>query len=164
MACQKPIVVSTQEGNFLKVQASTVIDRAVEDVWEFVSDFGSAPEWKFAEGVKQTSAGPLGVGTTFQHWTHLMGKRLVYEDRITAWEPNKKLMVMSEKNFRNRPAYVEITLEPVGGKTRLTMITALERPTGLSPWRLLMPILVWTFKRGKLEGNIRRILESQTLS
>ncbi len=94
-----------------------------------------------------------------------MGKRLVYEDRITAWEPDKNLVVMSEKNFRNRSAYVQITLEPVGGKTKLTMITALKRPTGLSPWRLVMPILGWTFKGGKkLVGNIKRILESQTLS
>jgi len=156
--------MSKEETTFSKVQTSALINRPVGDVWEFVSDFNNAPKWNFVPEIEQTSKGPLGLGTTFRHRTRLMGKQLVYEDRITEWEPNKKVTAYSERNFRKKPAYVQITLEPVDGKTQMTIVTAYASPNGLSPWRLLMPILAWTFKRQGLEGKVKRILESQAVS
>jgi len=151
--------MSSEQTTFLTIEKSTVINRPVEDVWNFVSDFRNAPKWGFVKEVEQTSEGPLGFGTTFRHGAKVMGKRLVYEDRIAEWEPNRKVTVWSDRNFRKKPAYVRIALEPVDRKTRMIIVTGYAAPSGL--WKLIMPILVWAFKRQRLEDNVRLILESQ---
>jgi uncharacterized protein YndB with AHSA1/START domain len=45
----------------VKIVASVLIDRPVEEVWKFVMDLSKLPKWN--TGIleaKQTSAGPLG--------------------------------------------------------------------------------------------------------
>lgn len=68
-----------------------MIDRPVEEVWKFITDVSNAPKWD--EDVtewKQTSAGPLGVGTTFD----AIHRRLTYSERVTEYEPNKRLSLL----------------------------------------------------------------------
>ena len=55
-------------GKTIEVQVETVIERAPEAVWAFVSDFERLPEWleEFQAVVKETD-GPVGEGTVFRY-------------------------------------------------------------------------------------------------
>jgi uncharacterized protein YndB with AHSA1/START domain len=151
--------MSMEGMKFDTVETSAVIDRPIEDVWQFISDFSNATKWELYSEGEQTSPAPTGLGTTFRFGGKFMGKDLTYEGRISEWEPNKKFTFWSDKFIRKKPAYLQFTLEPVGNGTKMTTVYAAAALTGL--WRLVKPILLWSFKRERLEGNVKRILESQ---
>ena len=50
----------------IRIEASAVVNRPIEEVFAFVSDMANATQWS-AEVVeaKKTSEGPVGAGTTF---------------------------------------------------------------------------------------------------
>jgi uncharacterized protein YndB with AHSA1/START domain len=51
----------------MKVEASVMIDRPVEEVWEFIMDLSKVPTWDTSiSEVRETSTGPIGVGSTFE--------------------------------------------------------------------------------------------------
>ena len=67
---------------------SVVINQPVERVFAFVSDFENDPPWSGVTGVRRTSAGPLGVGTTFQLTRRLLGRCLDVILEVTRYLPD----------------------------------------------------------------------------
>jgi hypothetical protein len=63
----------------LRIEASVTIDRPLDRVWRFMTDFSNYPKIRptFVE-MKQTSSGSVGVGTTFD----AMHQKAVYHLRI----------------------------------------------------------------------------------
>jgi len=145
-----------------KIEAGVIIiERPVEEVWDFVADLSKHVEW-CAEGEKmqQISPGPLGVGSTFLAGTPNGNRR----GRVDEYEPNRKvtLELTSGPEKGSTSSYI---FEPIeGGKTRLREVVEF-RPNGF--WRLLMPFFAGRIKRkvqADAEGgfrNVKRILESQ---
>jgi len=108
-----------------KAEASVVIDRPVEAVWSFVfSDLN-----RFAKSVnsdviesKQTSSGPIGVGTTFHETRSKTPKAMDY--RITEYEPKNRFTVeMISGPIKGSVATEKF--EGIEGKTRFTETTCL---------------------------------------
>ena len=61
----------------VRVQTSVVISRPVEEVFEVVTNFEKNAQWQpRCLGAKQTSEGPIGVGTTFTDGAQFLGRRL----------------------------------------------------------------------------------------
>jgi len=51
----------------VKTEASVTVDRSAEEVWQFITDFAKYPKWDpVIIELRQTSAAPLGVGTTLE--------------------------------------------------------------------------------------------------
>ena len=149
-----------------RIEASVTVDRPIEDVWKFVADLSNMPKWHiegesewFAE-FKQTSTGPLGVGTTFLYRRSKYPK--MTDGRVIAYEPNQKVSF----EFTSGPmkaSTATMSFETIEGKTRVTE-TDEYKPTGF--WRL-----VWPFMEGPAKRNaearivkLERALESGTKS
>jgi carbon monoxide dehydrogenase subunit G len=140
-----------------KIEASVVIDCPAEAVWNFISDWSNAQKWMpDALEVRQTSAGPLGVGTTLQsRWSSMSpGASLV-----TECEPGRKITLLTTSPQMIKGTRESISLENVEGKTKLNSVWELKFN---SAYRLVGPLLVGRIRRSNdaMVGNVKRIMES----
>jgi uncharacterized protein YndB with AHSA1/START domain len=104
----------------IKSEASSVIDRPVEDTWNFVSDWSNFEKWYLLqpdEELKKTSSGPLAQGSTIQISGKFARKKMVVDMRISEFEPNKKLTIeyLSGSFKGSKKIYM---MEADGTKTR----------------------------------------------
>ncbi|HEX8133999.1 MAG TPA: SRPBCC family protein [Actinomycetes bacterium] len=137
---------------------SVTVDRPVAEVWDFISDFENTTRW--SRGVleaRQTSDGPLRVGSTLQTVVKVFGRRHTADYLVTEYEPNHAFAFeVTSGPMTSRARY---SVQPAGAGTRLTASGQAEA-TGLS--RLLAPILVRTLERHSEDdlANLKRILEA----
>ena len=74
----------------MQTQAIIVIDRPVQDVWNFLDDHGNDLVWRRPQlqKLKQVGTGPVRVGTKFEGVITAIGpKQYPYVNEITAYEP-----------------------------------------------------------------------------
>jgi uncharacterized membrane protein len=140
------------------LEFSIVVNRPIEEVFAFVSNPENVPKWSsLSREVKITSAGPIGVGTTYRSVVAFLGRRIEGETEITEYQPNRSL---AEKS-KSGPFPVEnrTTFERVDGGTRVNF-TAVAEPGGF--FKLAEPLLVGMIKR-QFEAdfaNVKDLLES----
>ena len=80
----------------IRIETRVVINRPIDEVFEFVSDVENNPLWQSSviEG-RQTSTGPLGVGTTIITISRYLGLRIKSDWVVVEYEPNKKYVAKS---------------------------------------------------------------------
>jgi len=146
----------------IKIKLTIVINKPVDQVWNFLTDFQNTPKWDIGVlETRQTSQGPAGLGTTFQNIGPFLGRNSVREFKVTEYVPNKKVTVKLITSTRLiKKAEVSYIFEPAPGGTRLTSIGSLELAL---LFRLIQPIL---FQRAKKDSqgdlsNLKRLLESE---
>jgi carbon monoxide dehydrogenase subunit G len=145
-------------GTMATITQSVTVDRPVEEVWDFISNFENTTRW--SRGVleaRQTSPGPLGVGSTLQTVVKAFGRRRTADYLVTEYEPNHALAFqVSSGPMASRARY---SVEPAGAGTRLTASGEAE-VTGL--YRLVAPLLVRTLERHSQDdlASLKRILEA----
>ncbi|HYB06846.1 MAG TPA: SRPBCC family protein [Nitrososphaerales archaeon] len=103
-----------------KAEASVMIDRPTETVWSFVfSDLDRFAKTLNPDVIesKQTSAGPIGVGTTFHETRSKTPKAIDY--RMTEYEPKSMFTIAMTSGPINGSRFT-MRLENIEGKTRLT--------------------------------------------
>jgi hypothetical protein len=100
----------------VKMEVCVMIDRPVEEVWKFMTDWSNHWDPESME-MKQTSDGPVRVGTSVRI-IHPKYPRIL-NFLITEYEPNRKFTfeVASGPIRGSRFVY---TMENIEGKTRLT--------------------------------------------
>jgi uncharacterized membrane protein len=103
-----------------KIERSIVIDRPIDDVFEFTHDLANNPVWQTTlVEVELLTDGPMRVGTRWQEVRRFLGKRIESVLELTEYEPNKRSavkMVSGPVPFSGIYAY-----EPVDGGTRFTV-------------------------------------------
>jgi len=138
-----------------------VINRPVEDVWNFMVDISNMPRWEDSRAVwKQMSEGPIQVGTSIQSAITFLGRTVTFDLRITEFEPNRTFSVEVVAG-RTKGTKISYLLVPVEGrKTRLSRVTD-GRFHGFA--KLLQPFVgPITRRTGDLEArNLKRLLENQ---
>ena len=74
----------------LEFENTVYIDRPVDEVFAFLSDFENIPKWNYyVLDVKQLSESPIGVGTTY----HQVRKTDEQDFRIIEFEPDHMVAV-----------------------------------------------------------------------
>ena len=95
------------------------IDRPIAQVFAFVANAETAPQWQQEMvDVQRTSAGLIGVGTTYQALHTHQGERAACILETTEYEPNKKVSfegITGPSRFRDSYAF-----QSVGASTRVT--------------------------------------------
>jgi carbon monoxide dehydrogenase subunit G len=140
------------------ITQSVTVNRPVEEVWTFISNFENTTRW--SRGVleaRQTSDGPLGVGSTLQTVVKAFGRRRTADYLVTEYKPNHAFAFkVTSGPMTSRARY---SVEPVGTGTRLTASGEAEA-TGL--YKLLAPLLVRILKRHSQDdlANVKRILDA----
>jgi uncharacterized protein YndB with AHSA1/START domain len=145
----------------VRVKSSTVINRPVEKVFAYVTDFSRYSEWiPEVKESRKTSTGPVGVGAT--EWEK---QQIMYFWRgegtsvVTEFEANRRIVfeVTSEVLPPFKSTY---TFEPVDGCTKVTWSHQYE-PRGFL--KLISPILPWFQTKTEADVNLRnlkRVLET----
>jgi carbon monoxide dehydrogenase subunit G len=148
------------EGNItmMKLAQSVTVNRPVAEVWTFISNFENTTRW--SRGVleaKQTSEGPMGVGSTLQTVVRAFGRRRTASYLVTEYEPNTAFAFEVTSGVMTSKA--RFSVEPAEAGTRLTASGEVDA-VGL--YKLLAPILVRTLKRHSEDdlANLKRILEA----
>ena len=145
----------------VKVEFSIVINRPVGDVFAVLSNVENNPKWSSGTlEAKKTSAGPIGVGTTWRAAQKVLGQRIETEAEVTEYEPNRRFAVKSKSG----PVPVDLrqTFEPVEGGTRVSIAGTLE-PGGF--FKLAEPLLANMTKRSAEAdfANLKDLMEAHAL-
>jgi uncharacterized membrane protein len=99
----------------LEFENTIAIDRPIDEVFAFLSDFENIPKWNYyVLEVRQLSESPIGIGTTY----HQLRKSDQQDFRIIEFEPNHtvalKTVPQSSPSFERR-----FTLYEEGDTTRI---------------------------------------------
>jgi len=141
-----------------KIEASVVVDRPPEKVWKFVFDPSNAPKYDpDIISAKQTSEGPVAVGTTFEANRKKEGK---VSFRTVEYDPGRKLTWIVTSPRAMEGSKESITLEDMGGKSKVT--NAWDLKLG-GFYRLMGPFVARSMKKTAVaQGDrIKRILETE---
>jgi uncharacterized protein YndB with AHSA1/START domain len=137
------------------------INRPVEEVFAYVSDIPSGPEWQpgLVE-VQRITEGPDGVGAQFSGVRKFMGRKMESIIEFTTYEPNKKLVFKSVSG--NSPLVQSFLFEPTDEGTKLTARLELQT-SGLMG--LAKPLIASSLKRDvdTNYGILKNLLENQAI-
>jgi uncharacterized protein YndB with AHSA1/START domain len=141
-------------------ETSVIIDRPIEEVFAFSTDTEKIALWAGpVTEAKQTSEGPLGVGTTSTRVTQLVGRRFESDYEVTEYRPNTRYSAKTTSG--PFPIVETFSFEAGEGGTKVTV--AMEGdPAGF--FKLAEPILTRIIKRqmGNDVGTLKDLLEAQT--
>ena len=109
---------------------------------------------------KLTSTGPLGVGATAESNRKKEGK---VSFRVAEYDPARRFTLEVTSPRTMEGSKESITLEDIGGKTRITSEWDL-RINGL--YRLMGPFVARSIRKtaGEQANNIKRVLETEASS
>ena len=82
-----------------KFDESVVINRPLEEVFAFVSNLENDPPWSSATEMRQTSDGPIGIGTTFRQRDRFLGRRVDLRLEVVGYEMNHSITLKSDSGL-----------------------------------------------------------------
>jgi uncharacterized membrane protein len=143
----------------IRIETSAVINRPIDEVFEFVSDVENNPLWQssIAAG-KQTSSGSLGVGTTIMTISRYLAFQFKTDWEVIEYEPNKKYVAKSVSSRGQAKGTWEF--ESVASGTRVDLVAEM----GLSGlFRIVEPMLKIIGQREteKEFAALKELLEAQ---
>ena len=125
-----------------RAEVSTTIKRPVEEVFAVVSDASRDEQWiSSVNETTKTSAGPIGVGTTWRSVGKFLGRRIEMDITYTEFEPNDRLTFDMTGPFA---ATMWFTFEAVADGTRVVQVVDGE-PGGF--FKLVGPLFTAVAKR-----------------
>jgi ligand-binding SRPBCC domain-containing protein len=140
---------------------SVDIDRPIEEVWDYLTDWFNTPRMGgyAALGLRQTSPGPTGVGSTLQGRNVILGFETRLNHTVTVWDPPHAFAdTMEGRPFRSLSQ--RGTLESTAKGTRMVVSTEFELRPAL---RLLWPLLAPFVRRRMGTGvqTVKQLIEAQ---
>lgn len=120
-----------------RVEGELVIDRGVDEVFDFVADERNEPRYNPRMlRVEQASPGPIGVGTVWRAETATTGRTAEMTIEVTAYDPPR--LLASTTRLSSMDIQGALTFEPLAGGTRMRWSCDLE-PRGAL--RLVTPLI-----------------------
>jgi uncharacterized membrane protein len=144
------------------IERSIVIDRPVEDVWEFVHETTNDSLWQttLAES-EQLTDGPLRVGSRVREVRRFLGLRIEATWEVTEYQANLKSAIRAVSG--PIPFTGSYRVEPADGATRFTVTGELDAH---GFFKLAEPVFARIAQR-ELEanlGHLKDILEAEASS
>jgi uncharacterized protein YndB with AHSA1/START domain len=135
---------------------TVTIHRPADDVFAFLADFENIPQWNYAiEETRKTSAGPVGVGTTYLQ-TRSIPRRQAEGFKVTVFEPDRRLAIHGQ--IGPFQATISYRLEPAGDATTIVNTVQLKASAAT---RLVAPLAAPAIKGAVAQnlGELKLILE-----
>jgi uncharacterized protein YndB with AHSA1/START domain len=143
------------------LEDSVVVDRPIDDVWAYLTDLFNAPRLfgRHVLGIRQTSAGSPGVGSTLQGRMVVFGFETRLKFVITEWDP-PHVLAFSGAIRPFRSGLARWTLETIGNGTKMVRSADVELPGAL---RLVWPFIRPVFVRGmrSTTRNLKQFIEAK---
>jgi uncharacterized protein YndB with AHSA1/START domain len=151
-----------KEASMLTAESEIVIDRSVDDVFEFMTDIHKVPMWMTSViESRQSPPGRIGVGTEYEHTVKFLGKRFTTRARTAECVPPRRLVfVTMDRRFEMEAT---VTLEPQGSRTRVREIV---RGDARGFFKVAEPVLVRAVQR-HLDGSfaeLKDLVESREVA
>ena len=147
----------------MHVEHSTIINRPIEEVFEYVSTPENDPTWVSASiRHKRTSPGPMRVGMTTEEDVKFLGQTATYTWEVTEYEPPTVVAYRATSGLLPG-AVVRVRCEPVeGGGTRFTHAVEIE-PRGIY-YKAIAPVMPWLTRRliASMDRTLKNLLEGDT--
>jgi uncharacterized protein YndB with AHSA1/START domain len=145
----------------MRIEISVVINRPVQEVWDFFADLRNSPHWtRSGSEIRQTSPGALGVGATLESRKLVLGRFDIKSQAlvVTKYEPPNLVWYTSEVALLGSIGG-GFAFERVEQGTRLTRTTEGEFGGILG---FLGPVLLGFLRSSQqIElRNIKRLVES----
>lgn len=141
------------------VEGQIVIRRPVDEVFDFVADERNEPHYNpQMRRAEQTSAGPIGVGTTFRAESLTRGRPV--EMTITFTDFARPQRLSSSTHLSNMDIQGTLTFDPVPEGTRMRWFWDLE-PRGML--KLMTPVVALIGRRQErtIWTSLKRYLEAR---
>jgi uncharacterized membrane protein len=132
-----------------KIERSIVIDRPIDEVFEFTHDLAKSPLWQSTlVELEVLTEGPMRVGTRWREVRRFLGKRIETVIELTEYEPNTHSAIRMVSG--PIPLSGTFALEPAGDATRFTVTGELDAH---GFFKLAEPVFAGLAGR-ELEGNL----------
>jgi dehydrogenase/reductase SDR family protein 12 len=100
----------------VKLHETRLIDRPIEEVFEYTSDFNNIEDWDPGiSSSSQVDAGPVGVGSRFELGVAFGARRIPMTYEITEYQPNERVVIIGKGS--QLEAVDEIRFEERDGQT-----------------------------------------------
>jgi uncharacterized protein YndB with AHSA1/START domain len=143
----------------IEVNNTLVINRPIDVVFAYATSIENLPEWVGPiTDAKQTSEGPIGVGTTNIRSMNVMGRKTESPNKVTEYVLNSRFS--TETTAGSLQTKERFIFESVDGGTRLTVEGQVEASGFL---KLAAPVIASMARRQSATdfGTMKDILESQ---
>lgn len=143
----------------VRIEGQIVINRPVEEVFDFVADERNEPRYNpRMRRAEQLSDGPIGVGTRFRAETVSMGRTVEMVIECTGYERPRRLA--SSTHMSSMDLQGALTFDPVPEGTRMRWSWDLE-PRGVL--KLMSPLVVRMGRRQEktIWAGLKNLLEGQ---
>jgi uncharacterized membrane protein len=121
-----------------RTRGSIVIDRPVEQVWEWLNNEQNELTWRRPYLKELHRTGPYAVGTRFEGINKGGGKEDRFVDEVTEYQPPVQIAWRQITSVATFPRSGSYTLESQGGSTKFTMDIEIAFP-GIA--RVLEPLV-----------------------
>jgi carbon monoxide dehydrogenase subunit G len=126
----------------MKVQQTVVVDKPLEAVFGYLSDFTTTTEWDPGTVVTVNQQGDGGVGTTYLNTSKFLGRETHLTYIVHDFIPGRRVQLYGEN--KTVIAIDTMTFRTVGAATEVTYTAEF---TFKGPSRLLAPLLRNAFDR-----------------
>jgi carbon monoxide dehydrogenase subunit G len=146
-----------------RFDATTVIDRPIEEVFNFLADGTNDP--KFSPRVleiSKTSDGPVGVGTVYASTVKDAGVKTSREFKITEFDPPRRIRWAEVSKNQVTAPEGGYDLAPEGNGTRVTIYNVLE---GHGIGKLFAPLALRSARKGadQFAQSIKAAVEASSV-
>ena len=143
-----------------RFEATTVIDRPIEEVFDFLADGTNDP--KFSPRVleiKKSTDGPVGVGTRYASTVKDAGVKTNREFELTEFERPTKIRWAERSKNQITASEGGYDLAPEGSGTRVTIHNVLE---GHGIGKLFAPLALRSARKGadQFAASIKAAVEA----
>ena len=148
----------------MRIQSSVVVNRPIDEVWAFRTDFFNLPRLSgMTLGMRTTTPGPVGVGTTLQGRVVILGFETQVSGVISEWDPPHALTVALVRGAGVRSGSLRQTYGTAADGTTVVNMGEVE----LGPiLKLLWPIVAPYLRRRThaADQKMKRLLEAREAS
>ena len=140
------------------MEGEIIINRPVEEVFDFVADESNEPRYNPRMGnAEQISEGPIGPGARFRTELETMGRTMPMIVEFTGYERPRRLRSVTRSSMMETEG--TLTFELVSGGSRMCWSWDVQ-PRGVL--RLMAPVVgvIGRRQEQRIWGNLKRLLES----
>jgi carbon monoxide dehydrogenase subunit G len=147
-----------------RTEHTVVVERPPDEVFAFLTDVSSVPEWQSgAVEVRQLEPEPsVGVGTKYVQVLKFLGRQFEATIEVTEYEPGRRFSIKTLSG--PVPFQVQHTLEPSNGGGTKLRVTLEGEPGGL--FKIAEPIVMRNAQRQVANdfATLKRLVEARTPS
>ncbi len=143
----------------INVEKSIIINRSIDEVFNYVSNLAHSAEWQSGlMEVRQITSSPVGVGTQYTFARTFLGRKLEASNEITEFTPHTKVAFRTISG--PIPLEASYRFEPAENGMKLTSTIAMQ-PKGF--FSLAEPLISANLQREMVANFIilKNMLESR---